>query len=138
MVRRGFPRTLQQFHRPEFLQDDAAPIRWRAYGRQAALAFATVLIAEHATLAGLIAAQSMRTQQPRTFLLNRLHGLSVGYRRPNQPVDVFHRLNLRFNDTHFTFTIPLETLSSINPIFYNTVVLDGWSRPLKNVCPVII
>jgi len=26
VVRRGFPGTLQQFHSPEFLQDDAAPI----------------------------------------------------------------------------------------------------------------
>jgi hypothetical protein len=38
-------------------------------------------------------------------------------------VDVFDRLDLRFDNTHLTFTIPPGTLSSIDLILYNTVVL---------------
>ncbi len=40
-----------------------------------------------------------------------LIGSLVGYRRPNQPVHVLHRLDLRLDDTHPNFTIPPEALS---------------------------
>jgi len=59
--------------------------------------------------------QSVRTEQPRVLLVNRPHGLFAGYRSPNQPVNVFHRLDLRFDSAHLTFTVPLEALSSTPP-----------------------
>jgi hypothetical protein len=101
---------------------------------QTTFALPTVLVTEHATLAGLIAPQSVRTEQPRALLVNRPHGLFVGYRSPNQPVDVFHRLDLRFDNAHLTFTIPLEALSSIAPIIYNTVVLAGRGKNTATTC----
>jgi hypothetical protein len=51
MVRRGSPRTFQQFHSLEFFQHNAVPIRQRAYRFQATFALATVPVAEYAQLA---------------------------------------------------------------------------------------
>src|SRR5690349_16804312 len=67
----------------------------------------------------------MWTEQSRTLLVNRPDGPFVGYRCPDQAIDVFHRLDLRFDNAHLTFTIPLQTLSSSGPkTIYNTVVLE--------------
>ena len=69
------------------------------------------------------AAQSVRAKQTGEILVNGADRLLVRDRRPNQPVHVFHRLDLRFDDTHIFFTIA-EELSSNQPPFYNTVVLE--------------
>jgi hypothetical protein len=62
MVRRGFPRTFQQFHSPEFFQHDAAPVCRGTYRFQPTLTFAAILVAEYARLAYPITAQSVGTK----------------------------------------------------------------------------
>jgi hypothetical protein len=56
-----------------------------------------------------------------------LIGCLFAIRRSNPPVHVFYRLDLRFNDSHLTFTIPLATLSSTTPSAHNTAGLVGVS-----------
>ena len=80
-------------------------------------------MAEHARLAQAIAAQPVRTKQPRKIFIDGADRLLVRYRRPNQPVHVLHRLDLRLDDTYPNFTIPPVVLSLDPSIFYNTVVL---------------
>src|SRR5262245_58774395 len=63
MVWGGLPGIVQQFHLTQFLENDTTPILRRPDRPQSALAFASVLIAEHARLAQAIAAQSVRAAQ---------------------------------------------------------------------------
>src|SRR5438552_14112058 len=70
----------------------------------------------------------MWTEQSRTLLVNRPDGPFVGYRCPDQVIDVFHRLDLRFDNAHLTFTIPLQGAILKRPqIIYNTVVLERYA-----------
>jgi hypothetical protein len=111
MVWGGLPGTVQQFYSAQLLENDTTPILGRTYRPQSTLALATILITEHARLSQTIAAQPMRIKQPRKLFVDRADRTLVRYRLPNQPVHVLHRLDLRRNDTHSTFTIPLVALS---------------------------
>ena len=51
MIWRSLPRTIQQFHGAEFLQNDTPPILGRARESQTALALSAILIAEDTNLA---------------------------------------------------------------------------------------
>src|SRR5262249_25093748 len=70
VIRGGLPGTVQQFHPAQFLENDATPILRRTDRPQPALAFATVLIAEHARLAQAIASQPVRAKQPGEFFID--------------------------------------------------------------------
>src|SRR5215203_1168063 len=106
VIRRGFPRTAQQLYLPQLFENDATPILRRSHRAQTALALATVLIAQHARLAHAIPAQPVRAKQPRKVFIDSADRLLLRYRRPNQPVHVFDRLDLRLDDAHLTFKIP--------------------------------
>ena len=54
MVRRCPPHAIQQFHGAQLVQNDTAPIRWRAQGPQAAFTISSVLIAKHSKLPVLV------------------------------------------------------------------------------------
>src|SRR3984893_745650 len=76
----------------------------------------------------------MRTEQPGTAFVDRANGSSIGYRRPDQSVDVLHRLDLRLKDSHLTFTIPLAAVSSCRSTVYNTVVLGQVLKTRGTFC----
>ena len=100
MVRRRLPRAVQQFHPAQFFKDNATPIFRRAHWRQTALTVAAILIAEHAGLAEAITAQPVGAKQTIALLINGADRLLVGDCRPNQPVHIFYRLDLRFDNAH--------------------------------------
>ena len=114
MVWSSLPGIVQQFHPAQFLENDATPILRRPDRAQSALAFAAILIAEHARLAQAVAAQPVRTKQPREFFIDRTDRSLIRYRRPNQPVHVLHGLDLCLDYTHPNFTIPLV----VHPYIY--------------------
>jgi hypothetical protein len=60
------------------------------------------LITKNAKLLAPITAQSMGTEQSRPVFVDGADGLSLRYRRPDQAVDILHRLNSRLNDSHRT------------------------------------
>jgi hypothetical protein len=47
----------------------------------------------------------MRTKQPRQPFIESLDWTFARYRRPNQLMNVLNRLNVRSDDTHFSFQI---------------------------------
>ena len=51
-------------------------------------------------------AQSVRTKQPTSALIVSLDRLSVDYSGPNQPVNLFNRLDLRPNHAHTIHNYP--------------------------------
>ncbi len=126
MVWGGLPRIVQQFHLAQFLENDTTPVLRRPDRPQSALAFAAILVAEHTRLAHAIAAQPVRAKQPREIFIDGADRSLIRYRRPNQPVHVFHRLDLCLDDTHPSFTIPLVALSLCPSTIYNTVALESW------------
>jgi hypothetical protein len=103
MIRRRLSGTFQQLYRPEFFQNDAAPIVRRAHGRQTTLARSAVLIAEYAKLMSPIPAQSMRAEQSVALFIGGADRSFIGHRHRDQPINLFHRLDLRFDNTHPTF-----------------------------------
>jgi len=102
VIGRGLPRTVYQFHLPEFFENHATQIVRRPDRPQAALALAAILIAEPARLAQAIPTQPVRAKQPRKIFIDSADRLFIGNRRPKQAVHVFHRLDLCLNDTHPT------------------------------------
>ena len=137
MVWGGLPGIVQQFHPAQFLENNTTPILRRPDRPQSALAFAAILIAEHARLAQAIAAQPVRAKQPRQIFIDGPDRSLIRYRRPNQPIHLLHGLNLRLNDTHPNFTIPLVALSLCPSAIYNTVVLVG-SEPTPKPNPMTV
>src|SRR5439155_19434305 len=105
VIRHSLPRTAQHIYLPQLFENDATPILRRPDRPQTALALATVLIAQHARLAHAIPAQPVRAKQPWKVFIDGADRLLLRYRGPNQPIHVFHRLNLRLDDAHLTFTI---------------------------------
>src|SRR4051794_22602870 len=138
-IRRSLPRTAQQLSLPQLFENDATPILRRPHRPQTALALATVLIAQHARLAHTIPAQPVRAQQPRKVFIDSADRLLLRYRGPDQPIHVFHRLDLRLDDAHLTFTIAPATLSRDLSIVYNTVVLGPVGKRVRRlkVCPTL-
>ena len=68
MVRGRAPAVVQQFHAPELLQHNAAPVGRRTRRLKSAFAFSSVLIAQHTQFAFLVPSQAVRAKQPRTSL----------------------------------------------------------------------
>src|SRR5688572_11080237 len=108
MVRRGSPPAFQQFHRPELFKRDAAPVGRRTNRLQTALAFSAVLIAQHSKLPLAIPPQPVWAHESTAVVVHGGDGSSALDRRPNQPVYVFHGLDLRLDNTH-----PVSTISTL-------------------------
>jgi hypothetical protein len=106
MIRSGLPGTVQQFHSAQFLENDATPIPRRPHRPQSAFTLPAILIAEHATFTGTIAAQPVRAKQAREILVNGSDRLLLRHRGPNQQVHVPYGLDLCLDDTPPNFTIP--------------------------------
>jgi hypothetical protein len=80
------PGVIQEFHPAQFLENNATPILWRPDRPQATLAFAAILIAEHARLSQAIASQPVRAKQPRQFLIDCGDRLLICDCRPDKAV----------------------------------------------------
>src|SRR5581483_3409099 len=82
----------------------------------------------------------MRAKQPRKFFIDSADRPLVGHRRPDQPVHLLHRLNLRFDDTHLNFTITPAELCLYQTIVYNTVVLGSTTStsPFRTSSSIIL
>lgn len=111
MVWGGLPGTVQPFYPAQFLENDTPPILRRPDWPQSAFTLAAILIAEHARFSPAIAAQPMRTEQPRELFIDRADRPLIRYGCPNQPIHILHRLDLCSDDTHPNFTIPLGAIS---------------------------
>src|ERR1700756_1446233 len=124
MIRGCAPGSLPSLPPAEFLERNTTPVGRRTHRVESALAFATVLITEHAKPSFAIAAQSVRTKQSKPALISRFDRLLVRHSSPHHPVNLLHRLDLRLNNTHLKLTLNhLTDLSSTVPIFYDPVVL---------------
>src|ERR1700739_1397697 len=100
MIRGCAPGSLHSLHPAEVLERHTTPVGRRTHRVESALAFATVLITEHAKPSFAIAAQSVRTKQSKPPLISRFDRLLVRPSSPHHPVNLLHRLDLRLNNTH--------------------------------------
>lgn len=100
MIRRRAPSLIEQFDIAQFLDHQAAPVRWRAGYFESTLASSTVLIAEHPQLSFSVPAQSVRAQQPPASIIARLDWFLIRDCRPDKLIDVIHCLDLRDHNAH--------------------------------------
>ena len=115
MVRGRAPAVIQQFHVPELFQHDAAPVGRRPARLKSAFAFSAVLIAQHTQFTFFIPAQPVRAKQPRTSMIAGRNRVPVRHGSPDQLVNLFDRLNLRPDNTHYSQSNAPERLSSTGP-----------------------
>src|SRR5215203_3059983 len=101
MVWRCVPAIVQQqLHSPEFLQHNAAPVSRRTRRLKTALAFSAVLIAQDTEFAVLVPAQPVRAKQSWESVIAGGYPAPVRYSSPDQPINLFHCLDLRLYNTH--------------------------------------
>ena len=93
MIWCGAPGAFQKFYCAEFLNRNAAPVGRRTGRLQATLALSAVLIIQNPQLSLPVSPQSVRAKQPMPILVHSGYRASVFYRRPDQTIDVFLRLN---------------------------------------------
>src|SRR6187402_1087467 len=99
--------VVQQLHCSEFLQRNAAPVGRRTRRLKSAFAFSAVLTAQYTDFASSVTAQSVRAKQPRESVIAGRNRAPVRHGSPDQPVNLFHCLDLRLNNTHnFHVTAP--------------------------------
>jgi hypothetical protein len=102
MVWRGAPSILPELDSAELLQDCAPPVCGRSRCFQAALTLSAVLVTQHPQFSGSIPTQSMGTKQPWQPFVNSFDRTFVGYRRPDQLINIVNRLNIGSDDTHLS------------------------------------
>jgi hypothetical protein len=100
MIRRGAPSIIEQFDITEFLEYQAAPVRWRARYLESTLASSAVLIAEHPQLPVSVPAQSVRAQKSPVPIIAGLDWPLVRNGSPDKSIDVLDRLDFRDDDAH--------------------------------------
>ena len=93
MVRRRLPRSVQQFHVPEFVERDAAPVIRRSRRLQTAVAFAAVLIAKRPELPFFVPPKPMRTEQTVSIVINSRDWPSVLHGRAHHPINIRRQAN---------------------------------------------
>ena len=100
MVWRCVPPIVQQLHSSELLQYNTAPVGRRTRWLKSAFAFSAVLIAQYTQFAFLVPAQPVRAKQPRKSVVDGGNRVPARHSSPDQPVNLFHCLDLRLNNTH--------------------------------------
>jgi len=124
VVRRRLPRSVQQFHVPEFVERDAAPVIRRSRRFQAGFALSAVLIAEHAELPLSVPSQPVRTKQAVVITVDSRDRPSVLHCRTQGPVNIGHRASsARSHSATHTFRLLRAGINLKTSIVYNTVVL---------------
>jgi hypothetical protein len=136
VVRRRPPRSVQQFHVPEFVERDATPVMRRSHRLQTTVAFAAVLIAKRPELPFFVPPKPMRTEQTASIVINSRDWPSVLHGRAHHPINIGRQANpICSRIAPHTFRLaPRGTITPSGPIFYNTVVLvadhsDGVRSP---------
>jgi hypothetical protein len=124
MVGRCVPCIFEQLHSAEFLYRNTAPIGRRAGRLQSTTTLSTVLIAQHTKLPFVIPPQPVRTEPSIAGVIGGANRTLAHHGRPEQLINVFDRLDLRSDDTHRLYDTPLLLSSSMDPIVYNTVILE--------------
>src|ERR1017187_8883652 len=123
MVGRCVPNVFEQLHPAEFLQRNAAPVCRRPRCLQSAAALASILVAQHTSLAVVIPAQSVRAEPPFAAMIGGPDGTFANYRRSDQSINFLDRLNPCPDNTHpLHNTRPLPG-TAMDSIIYNTVIL---------------
>ena len=92
-VRRRLPRSVQQFHVPEFVERDAAPVIRRSCRLQTAVAFAAILIAKRPELSFFVPPKPMRTEQTASIVINSRDWPSVLHGRAHDPINIGRQAN---------------------------------------------
>ena len=100
MVGRGAPRILQQFHPAELLERGATPVGRGTHRFESAFALSAILVAQHPKFSGTIAAQSVRTKQPKPLVIDGFYRFFVRYGRPDQPINILNSLDLCLDNAH--------------------------------------
>ncbi len=106
MVGSGSPHTGQEFHAPEFIERDAAPVIRRSHRLQTAFAFSAVLVAKHAKLPVLVPSKSVRTKQTVAIVVDSRDWPSALYSRAHNPINILSRSRAaRSRNAHYTFRL---------------------------------
>src|SRR5262245_8307977 len=102
MVGGRAPRVLHEFHPAELLQRGATPVGRGTRRFQSALTLSAILIAQHPKFPSSIAAQSVRTKQPKPLIIDGFYGLLARYSRPDQPINILNSLDPCLDNSHFS------------------------------------
>ena len=139
MVGGGSPQAVQQFHAPELVERDAAPVIRRSHRLQTALAFSAVLVTKHAELPIFVPSQAVRTKQPVAIVINGRDRPSGLHRRAHSPINILLPTHAaRFGNTHHSFRLLGLPLTHGRSIFYNTVILAfGAIGRIDNGVPIL-
>jgi hypothetical protein len=136
MIWRRAPAVVQQLHSSELLQNNAAPVCRRTGRLKSAFAFSAVLVAQHTHFAFLVPAQPVRAKQPRESVIAGGNRTLARHGGPDQPVNLFHCLDLRLNNTPDSHVNASQGVSSNRvPAFYDPVVL-GDERSFQWIYPL--
>ena len=100
MVGRGAPLIFQKFDPAKPFERGATPVGRGARCSESTLALSAVLVAEHPKFSGAIPAQSVRTKQPKSLVIDCFYWLLARYGRPDQPINIFNSLDPCPDNTH--------------------------------------
>jgi hypothetical protein len=90
---------------------------------ESAFALSAILVAQHPKFSGTIAAQSVRTKQPKPLVIDGFYRFFVRYGRPDQPINILNSLDLCLDNAH---SLPIRAspdVTSRGIDIYNTVIL---------------
>ena len=88
MIGSRSPPVIQQFHVPEFVERNAAPVLRRSHRLETAFAFSAVRIAKHSELPLLIPSQPVRTKPTVAIVINSMDWPMGFHGRAHNPVNI--------------------------------------------------
>jgi hypothetical protein len=120
----GSPRAVQQFHAPEFVKRDAAPVLRRSKGLQTAFAFSAVLVTKHPVLRFFVPSQPVRTKQTVAIAINSRDWPAGLHGRAHNPVNILPMpSSARCRNAHHSFRLLHKRVTLASSTFYHTVIL---------------